>query len=1222
MSEEKDIKLQVLSPLDKQTDERIKKYLKHIKDAFDNDEVINLALTGVYGSGKSTIIKSFKALHPTIKFLDISLASFKETGEYEQFKDQIQLNILQQIIYSQKADKLPESRINRIREINFKDFKNWLKLVSSLTLILTTYFLLNFYEYQLNPNNWNKSLMFSWGAFVTTLLFLFSLGVIYVFISKGLYNSKINKVSIKGEVGLSDGIENKDFLNKYIDEILYFFEKNEINIVVIEDLDRFNTTEIYRTLREINLILNTYLKNLNSNKSKVLFLYAIKDDIFLNELDRTKFFDLIIPTIPFVNFSNSKNILNKELDQIFTNDKTNKPTKDFINIASSFITDNRILLNVLNEFIVYREQQKVQNEEFNPEILLALIMYKNLRPKDFAKFHTGNSVIDIAFSNKNKFISRSIQSLNKKIEDIQEDIQIVKNNNLHSIKELNTIYLYYIKNHINDSYVTSLIYNEEKVSFETLINDSYDLSIYNSEKIKSDSIYNKTPEITLKDIDNILGYNYSDRYNDILNKNQIIENNEAEVLRLRYDIKKLESESLANIYKIDSNSDEFIKMWDELYMRENLQDHLKIYDDPFTIVFLKNGFINEDYREYITIFQKGGLNEKDHEFKINILSKIRSPKDLDYNLTHIDDLIQEIPLIYFEDDRILNLQLIDFILKNQEKYQEQYKATINTLKKWSKRSQQLMLKFIDSDKYSKEILIKELSINWKEMWINIVQTDLIETDIKQILFLLLDNADIKSLIGLNQDMQLTNYISKHIDILFRFDLENKKPLLKQILSKKGLDVKFKDLNPLIGKHNSILEFIYNNNFYEISYKNLEILLKNKLDNFNKEEFDNLNFTYIYENKVDKLIDYLNEDDLELYINNISSNLSNQNDKEELILKVVNKKKIEINKRLEFIQKQRSKINDLYEIGDLNFFSLVFKYNKIQSTWKNIFNYYREVNDIFDDDLSEYLNIEENYRTLSSTKLNDTVKKEHLDNFVKSLLSANKLNTTSYEMLLDSLPYDYSILELDYKLIDLNKVELLINKNIISLDSNNFDSIKNIYPDLHIKLLLRSWEDYIEFKENNSIDIIDKIKILQHKTLSNEQKSLIIKNDLNVDDMQNKELANEVVSFMLNNTSQESYSKEILSLYELKMLLIHDFPVDQKIKLVNSSKYLLNDKVMYELRKSLPKPYSGIFPQTQLLFEDNEYNREFISILQKLNIAGKSNPSKKKLRVWFKNFRTR
>lgn len=90
------LKLEVLSPLDKKDEPRVKKYIEHIKNAIDDSQVKNLAITGVYGSGKSTILTSFKSKYPDIKTLNISLASFKEIGsnEYKNFKDQIQLNIL------------------------------------------------------------------------------------------------------------------------------------------------------------------------------------------------------------------------------------------------------------------------------------------------------------------------------------------------------------------------------------------------------------------------------------------------------------------------------------------------------------------------------------------------------------------------------------------------------------------------------------------------------------------------------------------------------------------------------------------------------------------------------------------------------------------------------------------------------------------------------------------------------------------------------------------------------------------------------------------------------------------------------------------------------------------------------------------------------------------------------------------------------------------------
>ena len=81
---------------------------------------------------------------------------------------------------------------------------------------------------------------------------------------------------------------------------------------------------------------------------------------------------------------------------------------------------------------------------------------------------------------------------------------------------------------------------------------------------------------------------------------------------------------------------------------------MRIYNDSLLIFLLENGHIDEHYKDYISIFQKGGLNESDHDFKINIISKIHEPKSIDYRLTDLQDIIEELPINYFKESRILN----------------------------------------------------------------------------------------------------------------------------------------------------------------------------------------------------------------------------------------------------------------------------------------------------------------------------------------------------------------------------------------------------------------------------------------------------------------------------------------------------------------------------------------------------------------------------------------
>lgn len=68
--------LLLLSP--KADAEAHKEYIRRLKAAIDNSDVHNIALSGAYGAGKSSILKTFKACFTDYKTVYVSLASFGE----------------------------------------------------------------------------------------------------------------------------------------------------------------------------------------------------------------------------------------------------------------------------------------------------------------------------------------------------------------------------------------------------------------------------------------------------------------------------------------------------------------------------------------------------------------------------------------------------------------------------------------------------------------------------------------------------------------------------------------------------------------------------------------------------------------------------------------------------------------------------------------------------------------------------------------------------------------------------------------------------------------------------------------------------------------------------------------------------------------------------------------------------------------------------------------
>ena len=357
-------------------------------------DIKNIALTGPYGSGKSTILKTFQNNYSgnELQFLNISLATFKEekikrdekgniiAKEKEDRLRLIETSILQQIFYHEEDKHIPDSRFKKIKSYSTKSL--WLISLGSIVFIISIlyYFfpeILNKAGQNLSINNEIQIILHYASILILILGFSF---VIFKSI-RVISSITINKLKLQNaEIEIGDS-PNKSILNHHLDEILYFFTVTPYNVVIIEDLDRFQETEIFTKLREINLLLNNSKKTIDKG---ITFIYAVRDDMFTDN-ERIKFFDFIIPVIPVINSSNSSEILLRKQKKY-----KYKLSESFIENIAFFIDDMRLLHNVSNEFYLYK--QKHDDTPLNEEKLFSIITYKNLYPNDFVKLSKNEEI--------------------------------------------------------------------------------------------------------------------------------------------------------------------------------------------------------------------------------------------------------------------------------------------------------------------------------------------------------------------------------------------------------------------------------------------------------------------------------------------------------------------------------------------------------------------------------------------------------------------------------------------------------------------------------------------------------------------------------------------------------------------------------------------------------------------------------------------------------------
>lgn len=168
------------------------------------------------------------------------------------------------------------------------------------------------------------------GLLMLALLLFTAYGLISMQKNKNIFR----KLNLKGnEIEIFEECD-ESYFDKYLNEVLYLFENVDADVIVFEDMDRFNANKIFERLREVNTLVNIQLQN--ENKKVLRFFCLLRDDIFVSK-DRTKFFDYIIPVIPVVDGSNSYDQFISHLKKGGIFEKFQKKFVNFVNCNINFL---------------------------------------------------------------------------------------------------------------------------------------------------------------------------------------------------------------------------------------------------------------------------------------------------------------------------------------------------------------------------------------------------------------------------------------------------------------------------------------------------------------------------------------------------------------------------------------------------------------------------------------------------------------------------------------------------------------------------------------------------------------------------------------------------------------------------------------------------------------------------------------------------------------------
>ncbi|MDN5547474.1 MAG: hypothetical protein L0H03_19635, partial [Rhodococcus sp. (in: high G+C Gram-positive bacteria)] len=448
-----DVKLRSLAPKYEQSQHET--YVRHLESAVLDPKNKNIALTGRYGSGKSSILDQFLAGQDEKKqkTLRISINTLGPDGD-EDLTNRIQKELVKQLVYRADPGQIKRSRFVRDKELTWLTS---LRDAAVLSVILCGLLWL----FGVRPK---ADALGSIDPAVSVVAFVL-LVVAAAWVARWVVGNRLVSQFSTGGTSVSFANQPDSYFDEYLDELVAFFEATRPDVVVFEDLDRFDDPRIFDSLRELNTLINASTAWKKDRKQPLRFVYAIKDSLFerlgstphldapvedsvsgtstygvapasiaaatpavptaaapvgatgsagtaqsvslsrrdaadiaVERANRTKFFEVVIPVVPFLSHSNARDLLSTALAELNMPAKT-KISRNLLDLVARHVTDMRLMINICNEFAVFAERllwipSKDRAPGMTADNLFAIVVYKNFHLADFEKLPHRASDLD------------------------------------------------------------------------------------------------------------------------------------------------------------------------------------------------------------------------------------------------------------------------------------------------------------------------------------------------------------------------------------------------------------------------------------------------------------------------------------------------------------------------------------------------------------------------------------------------------------------------------------------------------------------------------------------------------------------------------------------------------------------------------------------------------------------------------------------------------------
>ena len=1157
-------------------------YFEALKFALQDSSVHNIAVAGKYGSGKSSVIGSFLAQYGKttqigenpLKSITIALAGDKKDKREDSL---IEYEILEHLFFSADESELPDSQFSRIKEHTERTIAKY--VTWTVLIILFTYLFINGEQYFEALNCQNAWIYVKGGIGCFILLFL---ALAFRKFIPRLVSLSLRKISVGYADMKLDSEVQKSVLNQHIDEIIYYFKKTKTNLVVFEDLDRFDNASIFVKLREINQILN----NSNTINGRIVFVYALRDDLF-DGLNRTKFFDFIIPVIPYTNSHNGAEILSRELAACQIKEDA------LFDLISYHANDTRLVYNIINEYRLY-SSLKSNEANFVAKEMLAIVAYKNIFPIDFEDLlnHKGN--LHKALHSKDDLKKQKQDEIQKRIKDLDTRIKRVKEIGLLNLRAVRLQYIHHLKETLRNPNFLRFGMDNTEYAIESLLSDENFPMVQNSKLNKYIAYRNgysyqeeKPLRYKFSDIEKIVDPNQTYAEKEAAIKDQgAIEKLIAMRTMEENEQKLLEHKSIKELL---SNGTEVLKAI-LLPTKEEQENSDKKVQVGYIATMLSDGYIDEAYEEYLSIFQEGRWTRNDYANYMKIING--DVVDAEYAYQNRAFVLGRLEDRYFETNRVYNYSIMDELFESGT-YPKREASVINT---FGEDTYAYWLAYATREDYSGKAFAKLCSL-WPNIWKDL-SNYANEQEKNVLLKRILYHADIDNVgIILGDDIHRI----ERIDTLFLSNIPDKR--LLAIALKNNLHFEYlSEKTPA-----KVLDYLYDQNLYAINPEMLQLVAQ---EHYQEEAFTGNNYTWMHECGLQKMCDYVDAN-IQTYVEQVWLYLSTHYEKPQYLVKLLRNEHLSLDDKKQIVSNYKEHDIDISELAEQKELCVeIWRQEKMKPSWENVFISYNQVGDAtIRPELASYINTELAYTELSKSPFiskREVASGEQIRLMTAELLKCKYIKADVWKRFLNVLP---GYAEIPDGAID-ELVEVVVQGGKLGLSTSNYYQLKANYAGLHLLFL------NVHFKKLLSMLLAEKEFVFDAEDVSmlpnyvssvkRQQKLLPYIPQNSIIKAKNPEWL-----FALNNLSQEQYE-----------ILLKHTGIDVQVRIKAFCFNPVSDiSKINEFVRSLGDPYNKMESQANCALPKNDVTTPFVEKLKELGyivtISTHYKRGKERYRVYMK-----